>query len=144
MCTVETVSRADVGLLAGLPWLPSPCTQDRFLQSVSGQSALAFHTALGQRLGALGPVTPGEPVNVEAHHMQTSSRTAMQQSSLTPEDRSGHAGRPCYRQDQASHKPLIALAASSGTTVSQGTRRLAPGSTMTRPSGATWPPSPRP
>ncbi len=30
--TVDTVSRADFGLLAGLPFLPSPSTQSRFLQ----------------------------------------------------------------------------------------------------------------
>ena len=36
---VDTVSRADFGLLAGLPFLPSPSTQYRFLQSVSVQSA---------------------------------------------------------------------------------------------------------
>ena len=44
---IDTVSRADFGLLAGLPFLPSPSTQYRFLQSVSVQSALAFQTALG-------------------------------------------------------------------------------------------------
>ena len=54
---VDTVSRADFGLLAGLPFLPAPSTQYRFLQSVSVQSALEFQTALGQRLVTLGPVT---------------------------------------------------------------------------------------
>jgi hypothetical protein len=39
--SVDTVSRADFGLLAGLPFLPSPSTQDRFLQAVSCPSALA-------------------------------------------------------------------------------------------------------
>src|SRR5438093_10419201 len=31
---VDTVSRADCGLLAGLPFLPSPSTQSRLLQAV--------------------------------------------------------------------------------------------------------------
>src|SRR6266705_606894 len=127
--TVDTVSRADFGLLAGLPLLPSPSTQYRFLQSVPVQSALAFQTALGQRLVALGHVTPGHPVNVDAHNMKTYSRKAMKQSFITQEDRYGKAVRTFYTQDQASKKPLIALAASSGTTVSQVTRRL---TTLTR------------
>jgi len=127
--TVDTVSRADFGLLAGLPFLPSPSTQYRFLQSVTIQSALAFQTALGQRLVALGHVTPGSPVNVDAHNVKTYSRKAMKQSFITQEDRYGKAVRTFYTQDQASKKPLIALAAYSGTTVSQVTRRLA---TLTR------------
>jgi hypothetical protein len=127
--TVDTVSRADFGLLAGLPFLPSPSTQYRFLQSVPVQSALAFQTALGQRLVALGHVTPGYPVNVDAHNIKTYSRKAMKQSFITQEDRYGKAVRTFYTQDQASKKPLIALAAYSGTTVSQVTRRLA---TLTR------------
>ena len=36
---VDTVSRADFGLLAGLPFLPSPSTQYRFLQAVPVKSA---------------------------------------------------------------------------------------------------------
>jgi DDE family transposase len=127
--TVDTVSRADFGLLAGLPFLPSPSTQYRFLQSVPVQSALAFQTALGQRLVTLGHVTPGHPVNVDAHNIKTYSRKAMKQSFITQEDRYGKAVRTFYTQDQASKKPLIALAAYSGTTVSQATRRLA---TLTR------------
>jgi len=39
MRAVETVSRAAVGLLAGLPLLPAPSTQYRFRQSVSVPSA---------------------------------------------------------------------------------------------------------
>jgi hypothetical protein len=58
---VDTVSRADFGLLAGLPFLPSPSTQYRFLQDVPGKSALAFQTVLGRRLVALAQVTPGGP-----------------------------------------------------------------------------------
>jgi len=57
--------------------------------------------------------------------MKPSSRTAMQGSFITQEDRYGKAIRPFSPQDQASKKPRIALAASSGTTVSQVTRRLA-------------------
>ena len=49
----------------------------------------------------------------------------MKQSFITQEDRYGKAVRTVSCQDQASKKPLIALAASSGTTVSQVTRRLA-------------------
>jgi hypothetical protein len=127
--TVDTVSRADFGLLAGLPFLPSPSTQYRFLQSVSVQSALDFQTALGQRMVTLGHVTPRHPVNVDAHNIKTYSRKAMKQSFITQEDRYGKAVRTFYTQDQASKKPLIALAAYSGTTVSQVTRRLA---TLTR------------
>src|SRR5712692_11104301 len=122
---VDTVSRADFGLLAGLPFLPSPSTQYRFLQSVPVQSALALQSALGQRLVALGHVTPGHPVHVDAHNVKTYSRKAMKQSFITQEDRYGKAVRTFYTQDQASKKPLIALAASSGTTVSQVTHRLA-------------------
>ena len=125
MRTVATVSRTDCGLLAGLPCLPSPSTQYRFLQSVPGQSALAFQTALGQRLVALGHVTPGPPMNVDGHNRKPYARKAMQQSLLTQEDRYGKAVRPFSPQDQASKKPLIALAASSGTTGSQVPHHLA-------------------
>jgi len=84
---------------------------------------------LGARLVTLGHVTLGHPVNVDAHNMKTYSRKAMKQSFITQEDRYGKAVRTFYTQDQASKKPLIALAAYSGTTVSQVTRRLA---TLTR------------
>src|SRR6266480_2045109 len=123
--TIDTVSRADFGLLAGLPFLPSPSTQYRFLQSISVKSALDFQTALGARLITLGHVTPGHPVNVDGHNIKTYSRKAMKQSFITQEDRYGKAIRTFYTQDQASKKPLMALAAYSGTTVSQVTRRLA-------------------
>jgi len=129
MRAVDTVSRAAFGLLAGLPFLPALSTQYRFLQSVSVQSALEFQTIRGQRLVTLGHVTPRHPVNVDAHHMKTSSRKAMTQSFITQEDHDGKAVRTFSTQDQASQQPLIALAASSGTTVSQVTRRLA---TLTR------------
>ena len=123
--TVDTVSRADFGLLAGLPLLPSPSTQYRFLQDVPVQESLDFQIALGQRLVTLAQVTPGHPVNVDGHNMKTYSRKAMKHSFITQEDRYGKAVRTFSTQDQASKKPLIALAAYSGTTVSQVTRRLA-------------------
>lgn len=123
--TVDTVSRADVGLLAGLPLLPAPSTQYRFLHAVPLKDALEFQTALGRRLVARGQVTPGHPVNLDGHHMKTDSRKAMQLSCITQEDRYGKAIRTFSTQDQASKQPLIALAASSGTTVSQVTHRLA-------------------
>jgi len=123
--TIDTVSRADFGLLAGLPFLHSPSTQYRFLQAVSVQSALEFQTALGARLVTLGQVTPGHPVNVDGHHIKTYSRKVMKQSFITQEDRYGKAVRTFYTQDQASKKPLIALAAYSGTTVSPVTRHVA-------------------
>jgi hypothetical protein len=123
--TVDTVSRADFGLLAGLPFLPSPSTQYRFLHNASVQDALAFQTALGARLVTLGQVTPGHPVNIDGHNIKTYSRKAMKHSFITQEDRYGKAIRTFYTQDQESKKPLIALAAYSGTTVSQVSCRLA-------------------
>jgi hypothetical protein len=125
MRAVDTVSRADFGLLAGLPFLPSPATQYRFLQDVPIRSALAFQTALGRRLVTLDQVTPGPPVNLDGHNVKTYSRKAMKHAFITHEDRDGKAIRTFYTQDQASKKPLLALAAYSGTTVSQVTHRLA-------------------
>jgi hypothetical protein len=122
---VDTVSRADFCLLAGLPFLPSPSTQYRFLQDVSVQDALAFQATLGAHLVALGQVTPGHPVNIDGHNIKTYSRQAMKHSFITQEDRYGKAIRTFYTQDQASKKPLIALAAYSGSTVSQVSCRLA-------------------
>jgi len=122
---VDTVSRADFGLLAGLPFLPSPSTQYRFLQDVPVKSALDFQTALGRGLVALAQVTPGHPVNIDGHNVKTYSRKAMKHAFITQEDRYGKAIRTFYTQDQTSKKPLIALAAYSGTTVSQVTHRLA-------------------
>jgi len=122
---VDTVSRADFGLLAGLPFLPSPSTQYRFLQAVSVQDGLHFQTALGRRLVTRGQVAPGYPINVDGHNIKTYSRKAMKHAFITQEDRYGKAIRTFYTQDQASKKPLIALAAYSGTTVSQITCRLA-------------------
>src|SRR2546426_185982 len=122
---VDTVSRVDFGLLAGLPFLPAPSTQERVLQAVAVTSGLDVQTVLGRRLVARGHVTPGHPVHVAAHHMKTSSRKAMQHSCITQEDRDGKAVRPFSPQDQTSKKPRIALAASSGTPVSPVTRRWA-------------------
>jgi hypothetical protein len=122
---VDTVSRADFGLLAGLPFRPSPSTQYRFLQDVPVEHGLDFQAALGRRLVARGPVRPGHPINIDGHNIKTYSRKAMKHSFITQEDRYGKAIRTFSTQDQASKKPLIALAAYSGTTVSQVTRRLA-------------------
>jgi Transposase DDE domain len=122
---VDSVSRADFGLLAGLPFLPSPSTQYRFLQHVSLKDGLDCQTALGKRRVSLGQVPPGFPVNVDGHNLKTYSRKEMKLSFLTKEDRYGKAIRTFYTQDQESKKPLIALAAYSGTTVAQVTRKLA-------------------
>jgi hypothetical protein len=122
---VDSVSRVDFGLLAGLPFLPSISTQYRFLQDVSVQDGLDFQTNLGKQLISLGQITPGSPVNVDGHNVKTFSRKDMKLSFLTKEDRYGKAIRTFYTQDQESKKPLIALAAYSGTTVSQVTRQLA-------------------
>lgn len=122
---VDSVSRADFGLLAGLPFLPSATTQYRFLQSVPVKHALDLQSALAKRLVSLGQVTPGSPVNVDGHNLKTYSRKEMKLSFLTKEARYGKAIRTFYAQDQQSKKPLIALAAYSGTTVSQITCQLA-------------------
>jgi hypothetical protein len=125
----DTVSRADFGLLAGLPFLPAPSTQYRFLQAVSCHSALGFQVTRGKSLVALGHITPGQPMNVDTHNITTNSRKAMKQSFIPQEAHYGKALRTFYTQDQASKKPLIALAAYSGLTVSQRTHQLA---TLTR------------
>jgi hypothetical protein len=122
---VDSVSRADFGLLAGLPFLPSASTQYRFLQQVPVKDGLNFQTTLGKRLVSLGQVTPGFAVNVDGHNLKTYSRKEMKLSFLTKEDRYGKAIRTFYTQDQESKKPLVALAAYSGTTISQVTRQLA-------------------
>jgi hypothetical protein len=122
---VDSVSRVDFGLLAGLPCLPSVSTQYRFLQDVSVHNGLDFQIKLGKQLISLGQVTPGSAVNVDGHNVKTFSRKDMKLSFLTKEDRYGKAIRTFYTQDQESKKPLIALAAYSGTTVSQVTRQLA-------------------
>ena len=51
--TVDSVSRADFGLLFGLPFLPSPSTEYRFLQATTFQQSLDFQVALGKRLVGL-------------------------------------------------------------------------------------------
>jgi hypothetical protein len=122
---VETVSRAACGLLAGLPVRPSPSPQYRFLQDVPVQDSLDVQTALGQRLVARGQGTPGPRVKVDGPHSTPASRKAMPDAFRTQEDRSGKAMRPFSTPDQPSQHPLIALATSAGTTVSQVTRRLA-------------------
>jgi len=57
--------------------------------------------------------------------VKTYSRKAMQHAFIPQEDRYGKAIRPFDTQAQASKKPRMALAASSGTTVSLVTHRLA-------------------
>ena len=74
---------------------------------------------------ALAQVTPGHSVNIDGHNVKTSSRKAMTHAFIIQAGRDGKAIRPFDTQDQASKKPLMALAASSGTTVSQVTQRLA-------------------
>jgi hypothetical protein len=122
---VDSVSRVDFGLLAGLPFLPSISTQYRFLQDVPVRDGLDFQVKLGKQMIRLGQVTPGSPVNIDGHNVKTFSRKQMKLSFLTKEDRYGKAIRTFYTQDQESKKPLMALAAYSGTTVSQVTRQLA-------------------
>jgi len=121
---VDSVSRADFGLLAGLPFLVSPSSQYRFLQSVKMKDAINFQVALGKHLVNLGQVTPGAPVNIDGHNLKTFSRKAMKRSFITKEGRYGKAIRTFYTQDQESKKPLVALATYSGTTVSQITRKM--------------------
>lgn len=63
--SIDPVSKADFGLLAGLPFLPSISTQYRYLRSVPMNDALSFQVSLGRRLRELGQVTPGLPVNID-------------------------------------------------------------------------------
>jgi len=123
--SVDSVSRADFGLLAGLPFLPSPSTQYRYLQSVSCKSALDFQVDMGRKLVELGQIIPGFPVNIDGHNISTYSRKEMKQSYITKEARYGKAIRTFYTQDQNSKKPLMAMATYSGTTVAQITSKLA-------------------
>lgn len=123
--SVDSVSRADFGLLAGLPFLPSPSTQYRYLQSVSCKSALDFQVALSRKLMELGQIIPGLPVNIDGHNISTYSRKEMKQSYITKEGRYGKAIRTFYTQDQSSKKPLMAMATYSGTAVAQITNKLA-------------------
>ena len=122
--SVDSVSRVDFGLLAGLPFLPSASTQYRYLQSISTEQALEFQVRLGRRLVELQHIEPGLPVNLDAHNIKTYSRKAMKLSFITKEGRYGKAIRTFYTQDQKSKKPLMALVAYSGTSVSQATGNL--------------------
>jgi hypothetical protein len=99
---VDSVNRADFGLLAGLPFLPSASTQYRFLQQVPVKDGLDFQTTLGKRLVALGQVTPGCAVNVDGHNLKTFSRKEMKLSFLTKEDRYGKAIHTFYLRRQKS------------------------------------------
>ncbi len=122
--SVDSVSRMDFGLLFGLPFLPSPSTQYRYLQKISVQEGLDFQVALGRRLVELGQVSPGFPVNIDAHNVKTYSRKEMKQSYLTKEERYGKAIRTFYTQNQQSSKPLLAMATYSGTKVAQVTQKI--------------------
>jgi len=122
--SVDSVSRIDFGLLAGLPFLPSPSTQYRYLQSVRVKDSLDFQVALGRHLVELGQITPGFPVNIDGHNIKTYSRKEMKLSFITKEGRYAKAIRTFYTQDQRSKKPLMAMATYSGTSVSQVTQRL--------------------
>jgi len=122
--SVDSVSRTDFGLLAGLPFLPSPSTQYRYLQSIPVKEALDFQVSLGRRLVELGQIEPGFPVNIDGHNIKTYSRKQMKLSFITQEGRYGKAIRTFYTQDQKSKKPLMAMATYSGTSVSQVTRTL--------------------
>jgi hypothetical protein len=123
--SLDSVSRADFGLLSGLTFLPSPSTQYRYLQSISCRSALELQISMGQKLVELGQVTPGHPVNTDGHNIATYSRKDMKLSYITKEGRYGKAFRCFYTQDQNSKKPLAALVTYSGTTVMQATKDLA-------------------
>ena len=118
---VDSISKKDFGLLAGLPFLPSLSTQYRYLQSVTVKDALDFQVNLARRLVEIGQVVPGSPVNIDGHNIKTYSRKAMKRSFITKEGRYGKAIRTFYTQDQSSKKPLMAMATYSGTAVSQVT-----------------------
>ncbi len=120
----DSVSKADFGLLFGLPFLPSPSTEYRYLQDISVKEALDFQISMSSRLVELGHIPSDCPVNIDGHNVKTYSRKEMKRSYLTKEDRYGKAIRTFYTQDQHSGKPLIALAAYSGTTVAQVTQRI--------------------
>jgi hypothetical protein len=123
--SIDSVSRTDFGLLFGLPFLPAPITQYRFLQTVPYNDTLSFQLDLGKRLVTLGQVKPSEAVNIDAHNIKTFSRKAMKRSYLAKEGRYGNAIRTFCTQHQESKKPLIFAATYSGTTVSQITDRIA-------------------
>ncbi len=121
---IDSVSKADFGLLFGLPFLPSPSTEYRYLQDISVKESLDFQVAMSRRLAQLGQISVEGPINIDGHNVKTFSRKEMKRSYLTKEERYGKAIRTFYTQDQYSGKPLIALAAYSGTTVSQVTPKI--------------------
>jgi len=121
---IDSISRTDFGLLAGLPFLPSTSTQYRFLQDISYDSALSFQIDLGKWLRTLGQVNVDSPVNIDGHNIKSYSRKAMKKSYITKEGSYGKAIRTFYTQDQEGKKPLIAMATYSGTNISQVTGRI--------------------
>jgi len=64
------------------------------------------------------------PLTIDGHNIKTYSRKEMKSSYLTKEEHYGKAIRTFYTQDQESGKSIAALAAYSGTSVSQVTRRI--------------------
>ena len=94
------------------------------MQNVSVKEGLDFQVMLGRHLVELGQVSTGYPVNIDGHNVKTYSRKEMKKSYLTKEERYGKAMRTFYTQDQLSGKPLLALAAYSGTRVAQVTQKI--------------------
>ena len=123
--SLDSVSKADFGLLAGLPFLPSPSTQYRHLQRYSIKEGLSLQSALGKKMLQLGQIkTTESPINIDAHNIKTYSRKEMKKSYITQDKKYGKAIRTFYTQDQISKKPLMAIASYSGTSVSQITEKL--------------------
>jgi hypothetical protein len=123
--SIDAVSMADFGLLAGLPFIPSPTTQYRFHQSFSFEDGLCLQVDLGKKLRELGQIkASSSPINVDAHNIKTYSRKEMKKSYITQEKNYGKAIRTFYTQDQYSNKPIMAIATYSGTSVRQITENL--------------------
>ena len=121
---IDPISRADFGLLAGLPCLPAASAEYRFLQAIATQQALDEQVSLTRYLSALGRIPGGTPLNIDAHNVRSFSRKEMKRSYLPDEKGYGKAVRLFYTQEQSFQLPLIAFACYSGTTVSQATPSL--------------------
>lgn len=81
---VDSVSRVDFGLHAGLPFLPSISTQYRFLQAVSVQDGLDLQVKLGKQLVARGQVTSGFAVNIDGHNVLTNIDEKLERANVDP------------------------------------------------------------
>jgi hypothetical protein len=121
---IDPISRADFGVLAGLPCLPASSAEYRFLQDIDTQQALAEQVTLTKDLVALGRIPAATPLNIDAHNVRTFSRKEMKRSFMPDEKGYGKAIRLFYTQEQTSQLPLIAFARYSGATVSQATPEL--------------------